>query len=278
MSKVWFITGSGRGIGAEVAKSALQAGHKVVATGRNLEQLRAAYQSVSADQIALIELDVTNETQVEVAVEAAVKQFGRIDVLVNNAGYGLLGNFEEIAPGAIEHQFATNVFGLMRVMRSVLPVMRRQRSGHIFNISSIGGALGFNGASVYCASKFAVEGLSASIEMEVARFGIKVTIVEPGFFRTDFLDAKSVKYGTKVIEDYATTGTVKDVYDAYSHQQPGDPAKLGRALVKLANMEKPPKQFLAGSDAIAMVTRSLESRLDEIHAFAGLSNSTDGTF
>jgi NAD(P)-dependent dehydrogenase (short-subunit alcohol dehydrogenase family) len=278
MSNVWFITGSGRGIGAQIAKSALQAGHKVVATGRNLEQLRAAHQGVPADKIAFVELDVTNEAQAETAVQAAVKQFGRIDVLVNNAGYGLMGNFEEVASSAVEHQFATNVFGLMHVMRAVLPVMRGQRSGHIFNISSIGGALGFNGASVYCATKYAVEGLSASVEMEVAKFGIKVTIVEPGFFRTDFLDSKSVKYGGKVIEDYAVTGTVRDAYDAYNHQQPGDPVKLGAALVKLAGMTNPPRQFLAGSDAIAVVTQSLEGRLDEIRGFTELSKSTDGTF
>jgi NAD(P)-dependent dehydrogenase (short-subunit alcohol dehydrogenase family) len=278
MSNVWFITGSGRGIGAQIAKSALQAGHKVVATGRNLEQLRAAHQGVPADKIAFVELDVTNEAQAETAVQAAVKQFGRIDVLVNNAGYGLMGNFEEVASSAVEHQFATNVFGLMHVMRAVLPVMRGQRSGHIFNISSIGGALGFNGASVYCATKYAVEGLSASVEMEVAKFGIKVTIVEPGFFRTDFLDSKSVKYGGKVIEDYAGTGTVRDAYDAYNHQQPGDPVKLGAALVKLAGMTNPPKQFVAGSDAIAAVTQSLEGRLDEIRGFTELSKSTDGTF
>jgi NAD(P)-dependent dehydrogenase (short-subunit alcohol dehydrogenase family) len=278
MSNVWFITGAGRGIGAQIAKAALQAGHKIVATGRNLELLRASYQDVPADKIAFLELDVSNEAQAETVVQAAVKQFGRIDVLVNNAGYGLMGNFEEVSSGAIAHQFATNVFGLMHVMRTVLPVMRSQRSGHIFNISSIGGALGFNGASVYCASKYAVEGLSASVEMEVARFGIKVTIIEPGFFRTDFLDAKSVKYGGKVIEDYAVTSTIKEAYDAYNHQQPGDPAKLGAALVRLAGIKNAPKQFLAGSDAIAAVTRSLEGRLDEIRAFAELSKSTDGTF
>jgi NAD(P)-dependent dehydrogenase (short-subunit alcohol dehydrogenase family) len=278
MSNVWFITGSGRGIGAHIARSALQAGHKVVATGRDLEQLRASFQGVPADKIAFVELDVSNEAQAETAVHAAVNQFGRIDVLVNNAGYGLMGNFEEVASSAVERQFATNVFGLMHVTRAVLPVMRRQRSGHIFNISSIGGALGFNGASVYCASKYAVEGLSASLEMEVARFGIKVTIVEPGFFRTDFLDSTSVRYGDKVIDDYALTGAVKDAYDAYNHQQPGDPVKLGLALVTLAGMKNPPRQFLAGSDAIAVVIQSLEGRLNEIRAFTELSKSTDGAF
>ncbi|NYT78371.1 SDR family NAD(P)-dependent oxidoreductase [Alcaligenaceae bacterium] len=278
MSKVWFITGSGRGIGAHIVRSALHAGHKVVATGRSVEQLRTTYRDVPDDSIAFVELDVTNEQQAEAAVQAAVERFGRIDVLVNNAGYGLMGNFEEIAANAIEHQFKANVIGVMNVMRAVLPVMRRQRSGHIYNMSSIGGALGFQGASIYCATKHAVEGLSASVEREVAPFGINVIIVEPGFFRTDFLDPKSVQYGDRVLQDYADNGTVKETYDSYSHQQPGDPAKLGDTLVKLANMKNPPKQFLAGSDALDVVTQSLKARLEEIRAYTDLSKSTDGVF
>ncbi|MDS1140165.1 SDR family NAD(P)-dependent oxidoreductase [Pusillimonas sp. SM2304] len=278
MSQVWFITGSGRGIGAEVVRAALQAGHQVVATGRNLAQLQASFPDAPAGRIAFVELDVAQEAQAEAAVSAVLERFGRIDVLVNNAGYGLMANFEEVTSPQIEHQFATNVFGLMHVMRAVLPVMRRQRSGRIFNISSVGGALGFKGASVYCATKYAVEGLSASVAMEVAPFGIKVTAVEPGFFRTDFLDAKSVKYSDRLIEDYSAEGTVQDTYEHYNHQQAGDPAKLGAALVKLAGMPNPPKQFLAGSDAVAMVTQSLDARLGEVHAFAELSRSTDGVF
>lgn len=278
MSQVWFITGSGRGIGAEVVRAALQAGHQVVATGRNLAQLQSSFPDAPADRIAFAALDVAQEAQAEAAVSAALERFGRIDVLVNNAGYGLMANFEEVTSSQIEHQFATNVFGLMHVMRAVLPAMRRQRSGHIFNISSVGGVLGFKGASVYCATKYAVEGLSASVDMEVAQFGIKVTTVEPGFFRTDFLDAKSVKYSDRLIEDYSAEGTVQGTYEHYNHQQAGDPAKLGAALVKLAGMPKPPKQFLAGSDAVAMATQSLDARLGEIHAFAELSRSTDGVF
>jgi len=275
MSQVWFITGAGRGIGAHTVKAALQAGHQVVATGRNLEQLRSAHADAPQERLALAELDVTSPAQIEAAVQAAVERFGRIDVLVNNAGYGLLGHFEELQDDAIEQQFDTNVFGLMHVMRAVLPLMRRQRSGRVFNLSSVAGALGFGGASVYCASKYAVEGLSASIGMEVARFGITVTVVEPGFFRTDFLQPTSIRYAAATIDDYAGGGSVKDAYEAYNGHQAGDPARLGRALVELAAMPSPPKQFLAGSDAVGMVTGSLQGRLDEIRAFEALSRSTD---
>ncbi|MCS0589019.1 SDR family NAD(P)-dependent oxidoreductase [Massilia norwichensis] len=278
MSQVWFITGAGRGIGAHIARAALQAGHRVVATGRKLAPLREAYADVAPESIALVELDVASEAQAEQAVQTAVERFGRIDVLVNNAGYGQLGYFEEISADAIERQFATNVFGLMHVLRATLPVMRRQRAGHVFNLSSIGGALGFEGSSVYCASKFAVEGLSASVALEVARFGIKVTVVEPGFFRTDFLDNSSIRYGDRAPDGYGDAGPSRDIYEGYNHRQAGDPAKLGAALVQLAGMAAPPKQFLAGSDALAIVGEALQGRLDEMRTFADLSRSTDGVF
>lgn len=278
MTQVWFITGAARGIGAHVARAALRAGHKVVASGRNLEQLRAAWPDAAAGDLALVALDVTDAAQAQAAVDAAVERFGRIDVLVNNAGYGLLGNFEEIDADAVERQFATNVFGAMHVLRAVLPVMRRQRAGRVLNISSIGGAVGFAGASVYCAGKFALTGLSASLAPELAPFGIKVTSVEPGFIRTDFLDASSVQYGNRTIADYAAGATVKDTYDAYSHRQPGDPARLAAALVELAHMDEPPLHYLAGSDAVTMATDSLRARLDEMRAFDALSRSTDGAF
>lgn len=278
MNQVWFVTGAGRGIGAHIARAALQAGHLVVATGRKLEALRAAYADVAPENIALVELDVSSEAQAQAAVQAAVDRFGRIDVLVNNAGYGQLGYFEEISASAIERQFATNVFGLMHVLRAALPVMRRQRAGHIFNLSSIGGTLGFEASSIYCASKFAVEGLSASVALEVARFGIKLTVVEPGFFRTDFLDGSSIRYGDLALDGYGDAGAARDTYETYNHRQAGDPARLGSALVQLAGMAEPPKQFLAGSDAVAIVGDALQERLAGIRAFAGLSRSTDGEF
>lgn len=275
MSKVWFITGAGRGIGAEIAHAAIAVGDRVVAAARSLAQLKSTFAAVDPEQIELVELDVAREAQATAAVEAAVTRFGRIDVLVNNAAYGLLGNFEELSPADIEQQFKVNVFGVMHVLRAALPVLRSQRAGHVVNISSIAGVTGFDGASVYCATKYAIEGLSSSLGLELAKFGIKVSTVEPGFFRTDFLDQSSVRYGQKVIDDYAAHGSVENTYGAYHGKQLGDPAKLARLMVQLAGMEHPPKQFLAGSDALAMANAAIDARLTELNGLAGLSRSTD---
>lgn len=272
--KVWFITGANRGIGAEIAKAALAAGDSVVVTGRNLQQLRAKFAD-SGKALALA-LDVTDIAQAQEAVEATLNHFGRIDVLVNNAGYGQLGVFEEIPQQAVQRQFATNVFGLMNVTRAVLPVMRSQRSGRIFNLSSIGGALGFDAASVYCATKFAVEGFTESLALEIKSFGIEVTIVEPGFFRTDFLDSSSVQYGTEKIADYQQySTTLEQAYSNVSHQQAGDPAKLGQVLVKLAKADVLPLRYAAGSDAIDYLTTAYQRRLQELNNYKALSLSTD---
>ncbi len=275
MRKVWFITGAGRGIGAAIAHAALAAGDHVIAAGRNLAQLRDTFVGIDPGQLALVELDVADEAQAPQAVQAAMARFGRIDVLVNNAAYGLLGNFEEVSATEIERQFGVNVYGVMHVLRAVLPVMRSQRSGHVINISSIAGVTGFDGASVYCATKYAIEGLSASLALEVAKFDIKVTVVEPGFFRTEFLDQSSVRYGQKVIDDYAAHGSVEAAYGAYKGKQPGDPARLAGAVVHLAGMADPPRQFLAGSDALAMATAAIDARLAGLAALSALSRSTD---
>ncbi|MCC2956872.1 SDR family NAD(P)-dependent oxidoreductase [Massilia sp. IC2-477] len=275
MSKVWFITGANRGIGAQIAHAAIASGDRVVAAGRKLDQLKATFAAVDPSQVALVEFDVAREAQAPAAIEAAVARFGRIDVLVNNAAYGLLGNFEELTPQDIEQQFSVNVFGVMHVLRAALPVLRRQRSGHIINISSIAGLTGFDGASVYCATKYAIEGLSSSLALELAKFGINITTVEPGFFRTDFLDQSSVRYGQKTIEDYAAHGSVENAYGAYHGKQLGDPVKLAAAVVQLAGMDNPPKQFLAGSDAVAMATAELDARFSTLNAMAALSRSTD---
>jgi NAD(P)-dependent dehydrogenase (short-subunit alcohol dehydrogenase family) len=278
MSKVWFITGAGSGIGTGIAKAALRAGDRVVATGRNLDKVRGAYREVAAENIAFIQLDVADEARAKAAVDEAVKQFGRIDVVVNNAGYSLLGNFEEMTTAEIQRQFATNFYSVMYVMRAVLPVMRKQRSGHIINISSVAGVVGLKHCVAYGATKFAVEGLSLSVATEVEQFGIKITVVAPGFFRTDLLDARNVRWPSNVIEDYAAEGNIQETWSAYHGKQQGDPAKLGEVLVKIAGMEKPPKQFLAGSDALTVVTPVLEARLQEMRAYEELSKSTDGTF
>lgn len=275
MSKVWFITGAGRGIGAHIVQSALAAGDRVVATGRSLAQLRDAFGGIDSARIALVAFDVADAGQAGDAVQAALAAFGRIDVVVNNAAYGQLGRFEEVSSGDAERQFAVNVHGVMHVLRAALPVLRAQRAGHIINIASIGGVTGFDGASIYCASKYAIEGLSASLALEVAPFGIHVTVVEPGFFRTEFLQPVSVRYGAALIEDYADRPTTRDAYGPYNGVQPGDPAKLGLAIIRLAAMDAPPLQFLAGSDALAMAQAAIEARVQSMAALAALSASTD---
>lgn len=275
---VWFITGASRGIGAETVKAALAAGDKVVATGRNRAQLEAAFGGETAHLLPLA-LDVTRPEQAQAAVEAAVAHFGRIDVLVNNAGYGQLGLFEEVSAAAIERQYATNVFGLFHVTRAILPVMRRQRSGRVFNLSSMGGAIGFPYASIYCSTKFAVEGFSESLALDVADFGIRVTIVEPGFIRTDFLDDRSIRYGDEMIDDYAAVSArLRDEYASYNHRQGGDPAKLAAALVTLAASAQPPMRYAAGSDAFERISGKLAGVRAELEHWQALSASVDGAY
>src|ERR1700693_971342 len=212
MSKVWLITGAGSGIGSGTAKAALRSGDRVVATGRNFEKVRNVYPDVAQENIEFVQLDVASEAQAKAAVDEAMKRFGRIDVLVNNAGYSLLGNFEQMTTAEIQQQFAPNFYGVVHLMHAVLPVMRRQRSGHIINISSVAGVVGLKHCAAYAATKFAVEGLSLSVATEGEMFGIKVTVVELGFFRTDLLDAHSVRWISKVIEDYTPEGTAHDMW------------------------------------------------------------------
>jgi NAD(P)-dependent dehydrogenase (short-subunit alcohol dehydrogenase family) len=277
-NKVWFITGAGSGIGAGIARAALKAGDRVIATARNLGKVRTALRVVAGENLTFVQLDVTNEAQAKAAVEQAVNQFGRIDIAVNNAGYAVMGNFEELPTADIEQQVATNFWGVAYVMRAVLPVMRKQRSGHIFNISSVAGAVGFKHCGAYGAAKFALEGLSLAVANEVQQFGIQITVVEPGFFRTGLLDPQNVRWGKNTIEDYAAEGSTEALWSPYHGQQQGDPAKLGEALVKIAGMESPPRLFAAGSDALAAIVPAIEERLRETRANQELSRSTDGSF
>jgi NAD(P)-dependent dehydrogenase (short-subunit alcohol dehydrogenase family) len=278
MSKVWFITGAGSGIGAATARAALKAGDRVVATGRHLDKLRKALSDVTGDKLAFVRLDVANEAQTKAAVDEAMTVYGRIDVLVNNAGYSLLGNFEELSTAEIEDLLSTNFYGVVYVTRAVLPIMRKQRSGRIINISSLAGIVGFKHCGAYSAAKFAVEGLSRSVAQEVEPFGIRIVAVEPGFFRTDLLDAHNARYGASTIADYGAEGTAEAMWSGYNGTQQGDPAKLGDVLVKIAKMENPPQQFVAGSDALAVARQAIETRLDELRAYEELSKSTDGSF
>ena len=277
-SKVWFVTGANSGIGAGVARAALKAGHRVVATGRNMDKLRTALAGAAGDALLMERLDVTDEAGVKKSVDTAVGRFGRIDVLVNNAGYSLLGNFEEMSIEQMERQFTTNFWGVVYVMRAVLPVMRRQRAGHLINISSVAGVVGQGACAAYGATKFAVEGLSLSVAQEVEKFGIKVTVVEPGFFRTGLLDPKSVEWSSGHVEDYGPAGGIAAAWATYNGQQPNDPATLGEALVEIAEMEIPPKVFAAGGDALETIRPALESRLREMRAYDTLSRSAAGAF
>lgn len=278
-TKTWFITGATRGIGAEIVKAALAAGEQVVATGRDPTKVEAAFSTLPAAQrgrLLVLPLDVAVEAQSSAAVAATIARFGRIDVLVNNAGYGQLGLFEQIEAADVEQQFATNVFGLFHVTRAVLPVMRQQRAGHVINFSSVGGVLGFQGASVYCATKFAVEGFSASLAPELAGFGIQVTVVEPGFFRTDFLEASSVRYGERTVQGYDTAvSDVKNQYGQYNGHQAGDPAKLASALLQVVAAPKPPLFFAAGSDALDFVASAIGQRQADLDQWRALTASTD---
>lgn len=276
--RVWLVTGASRGLGAAIVQAVLDAGDRVVATARNRDVLTETF-GPDSDRLLSISLDVTDEVAARAAAEAAVTAFGRIDVLVNNAGYGHLSVFEESTAEDARAQYDTNVFGLMHVTRAVLPVMRAQRSGRIFNVSSVGGIVGGASGALYCASKFAVEGFSESLAQEVAPFGIQVTVVEPGFFRTDFLEPTSVKHGSTPIADYAaTSAALKSFYDSRSRNQAGDPYKLGQALITLADAPQQPTRWAAGTDALGMVQTKIASLQAELDAWRDLSASTDGAF
>ena len=277
MSKVWFVTGANSGFGASIVKAALNAGDRVVATARNMDKLRSAFPDERRDNLALVQLDVADAGHAEAAVAEAVARFGRIDVLVNNAGNSYLGNFEELTNADIERQMTTNFYGVVNVLRAALPILRKQRSGHIINISSTAGAAGFKHCTAYSASKFAVEGLTLSLALEVEPFGIKLTIVEPGFFRTSLLSAKNVSYAKSSITDYAHEGSAEAMWSGYDGKQPNDPDKLGDALVKLSNMATPPRFFAAGPDALDVIRPVMEARLKDMREHEALSKAMVGS-
>lgn len=277
MTKTWFITGANRGLGLEIARAVLDAGHQTVATARKPEQITAELSGYGSRLLA-VKLDVTKPEQSEAAVALAKEKFGSIDVLVNNAGYGQLGWFENTSGEQIRNQFETNVFGAMNVTRAVLPLMREQRSGHVFTISSVAGIYAVAGSSTYSASKFAIEGWMEGLAEEIRPFGIASTIIEPGFFKTDFLDATSVAYGAYDIADYAEqVKQFTEWHNDMNHQQVGDPAKLGSVLIQLNEMKGPPLRFAAGSDASGIVLKKMESILADAKRMKDLSASTDST-
>jgi NAD(P)-dependent dehydrogenase (short-subunit alcohol dehydrogenase family) len=270
--KVLLITGAGRGMGVDIAKAALAAGYAVVATGRRPEVVEQAVGA--ADDLLTVRLDVTAPASAQSAVRAAVDRFGRIDVLVNNAGNFIAGFFEEINPDDFRAQIETNLFGPLNVTRAVLPVLRAQRSGLVVTISSTAGIVGGEFTSAYAASKFALEGWMESLTPEVAPYGIRTMLVEPGFFRTDLLTPESTSYAQPSIDDYIerTKQTVTG-WNGMNGQQGGDPAKLATALVQLVSSDEPPLRWAAGADAVAAFEDKAQTLIKQADAYRELSSS-----
>jgi NAD(P)-dependent dehydrogenase (short-subunit alcohol dehydrogenase family) len=270
--KVWLVTGAGRGMGVDIAKAALAAGHAVVATARNTDTVTAALSQ--DDDLLAVKLDVTDPADAVAAVAVAVDRFGRIDVLVNNAGNFYAGFFEEISPEDFRAQVETTLFGPVNVARAALPVMRAQRSGLVVAISSTAGLAGGEFLTAYAASKFGVEGWIESLAPEVAPFGIRTMLVEPGFFRTELLTPESTNYAESTIEDYAerTEQTVA-AWNGMNGQQQGDPAMLADALVQLAGQDEPPLRFAAGADAVTTFEQKAQDLLAQADAHREMSSN-----
>jgi NAD(P)-dependent dehydrogenase (short-subunit alcohol dehydrogenase family) len=272
MNKVIFVTGAGRGLGTDIARQALAAGHQVVATGRRPEEVEKTLGGPQ-DNLLVTKLDITSPDDAQAAAQAAVDHFGRIDVLVNNAGNFFAGYFEEIPPAQMRRQIETNLFGPMNITRAILPILRKQRDGHIITLSSTAGIIGQEFCVAYAASKFAVEGWMESLHHDIAPYGIRTTIVEPGFFRTELLVDASTTWPEPTIDDYAerTTATVA-AWKSMNGRQTGDPAKLARALLAIADQAEPPLRFVAGADAI----EGVEAKARELLAQAEASRALGG--
>jgi len=270
--KVWLITGAGRGLGVDIAKAALAAGHQVVATGRNKDKV--ANVLGESGNLLVVKLDITKPEDAELAVKQIVKQFGRLDVLVNNAANFYAGFFEELSAEQMNQQLSTSLVGPMNVTRAVLPVMRRQKSGLIITISSTAGLTGFEFGTAYAASKFGLEGWMHSLQAEVEPFGIHSLVVNPGFFRTELLTEESTNFATGRINDYDERRAQQmQFWKGYNGQQSGDPAKLAKALIDLSNMDKPPYRFLAGADAIETAEKVSATLHQQLNAYRKLSSS-----
>jgi NAD(P)-dependent dehydrogenase (short-subunit alcohol dehydrogenase family) len=271
---VWFVTGAGRGMGVDVVKAALAAGQRVVATGRNPDAVGKAIGAGKSDDLLIVKLDVIKPDDAKAAVAAATARFGRIDVLVNNAGNFYAGFFEEISPDDFRAQIETNLFGPVNVTRAVLPVMRGQRRGLIVTISSTGGIAGQAFVSAYSAAKFGVEGWMESLAPEVAPFGIRTMLVEPGFFRTELLTDDSTKWPEPSIDDYAeNTRQTVSAWKKMNGLQGGDPAKLAKALIQLATQPEPPLRWPAGADAVDTFERKADELRAQANAHRALSSS-----
>jgi NAD(P)-dependent dehydrogenase (short-subunit alcohol dehydrogenase family) len=274
--KTWLITGASRGFGLRVAREALDRGDQVIATARRPEQITTALPD-AGDRLLALPLDVTDAASAAAAVQAGVDRFGRIDVVLNNAGYGLVGAIEEVADATARDIFDVNVFGLLNVTRAVLPVLRAQRGGRILNVSSLVGQVAGAGWGIYAASKHAVEAITESLRTEVAPFGISVVSIEPGSFRTDFLDGSSLVTEPTVIDDYIGTpaGNTRQWTIDMQNKQVGDPAKGAAVIVDIAHLDEVPLRIPLGSDAVTRIGAKLTAQLDDIEAWRHLSVTTD---
>jgi len=273
MSKVWLITGCSRGLGRALAEAVLVAGHKLVATARNPAQLTDLVERYG-DQVCAVALDVTDEPAAGNAIEAAVDTFGRLDVLVNNAGYGDVGSIEDTSLADFRAQIETNLFGVINVTKTAIPLMREQGSGHIIQFSSIVGRLGPPGRGAYAAAKWGIEGFSEVLAKEVGPLGVKVTIIEPGGFRTDFAGASATIRNGRPEYD-STVGRMARFQRDFSGAQPGDPAKAAAVIIHIASLDEPPLRLLLGSDAVHSAEQSDSARLGADKKWRELSVSTD---
>ncbi|MCM0664613.1 oxidoreductase [Flavobacterium tyrosinilyticum] len=274
-NKVWFITGASKGLGLELAKKLLAEGFKVAATSRNEASLSVALGKASENFLPL-EMDLVDEKSVKTAIDRAVNHFKTIDVLVNNAGYGLLGALEELTDAEARKNYEVNVFGLLNVIRNAMPILRANQSGHIFNISSVGGYYGeFPGWGIYCSTKFAVAGLTESLATEIKPFGVHATIVYPGYFRTDFLKDSSLLVPENPIAEYKEVRQSQSAHkDDINENQPGDPVKLAEALIKVSQDQNPPLHLFLGEDAFNMANQKIASVQKELEGWKSVSVST----
>ena len=274
-NKTWFITGASKGFGLEFIKQLLAKGDNVAATSRSIADLEKA--AGTHKNLLSLEVNLTDEQSVAKAIEATVAKFGRLDVVVNNAGYGLIGAIEELSDAEARQNFEVNVFGSLNVIRHALPHLREQKSGHIFNISSIGGFTGnFPGFGIYCSTKFAVAGFSESLAAETKDLGIKVTVVLPGYFRTSFLEAGSIVTPKNPIDAYQSTRDSQKVHEEQINgNQAGDPVKGVAEIIKVAEAPEAPLYFFLGSDAVGMATQKIAFLNNEIDTWKASSTSTD---
>lgn len=273
--KVWLVTGASKGLGLALVKALLNKGYRVAGTSRTLASVTNAVEA--SENFLPLQMDLLDKTSVGNGIAATVQAFGRVDVIVNNAGYGQLGTLEELSDAEARQNFDTNVFGALNVIRAAMPQLREQQSGYIMNVSSIGGLTGnFPGWGIYCATKFAMAGFTESLSAEAAEFGVSATVIYPGYFRTNFLESGSLTLPQQPIAAYATARASEQQHkEQITGNQPGDPDKAAQVFIELAEMQKPPLHFVMGSDAKAMAQKKIEALQAELEAYKALSVSTD---